>query len=831
MAAKITNAPDHAPAPWRKQTAGLYWPTKGAHPWLYRVVPPAIIEDADLDGREQGAQPLYAALAELATKSGTGAVKRRKASRPLYRQIHILSICLPDAWRPTGPLASQHREWFSDRIVDRRVVMLGIKLVPSLTESDRRKSLFANLAAKAVQLRDQILDPDGMTIADYARDHAEISSVLARAGLSTPTRAQHQLATTWVDGAAARLDAITIRHDDHIHVLRDGGGSALYRLSDDALLDDCDRWPDDVITEHQVSLAAAVHIPSGDSGGLDDPMATWAARLHRSGALAVSVRALLEPGQVTREELRRLARKLDGDEATRAEANKASRSETIDAYAEVRRLEDHYAAGEPCLTDVAVTVAIDGRVDDYLELSELAGVDLKPLLHRQGAALADMQPCSGTRANPHLLDATVGWLAGGGAQSVSQVGDPSGCLVGFSELDGQPCLFDPAAASATDSAPLVTITGATGSGKTLLAQWLAHQTVESGRPVIYVDPKQDSDLSGVVLAAGGQVYTLDDLLSADGVLDPYRYADQRYAAEAATAYLLAANPWGTPQARAEIEASLAAGLDAGARAGAGCTMAALEVAVREEILTEDQVRPIRLVAESDPLFRLSVGSDPQGEPLRTSASMTLIAAGGRHIPLPDPSTPAEHHNLRERVGAATLRQIVVASAYALKGRKGVVLFDEAWVFSSVADEIARLGRLARSLDFTPILMSQRVGDTAALTPYISRGLILPLGDRDDAELACRGLGLEPTEQRLHRLTRPKGDWEGMHSIVTRERGETVVVERGTVAYYSDLQRRCVPVEIVVPPWFIALASTNPEDVRRRAVSGSLAGRDYTHRSG
>lgn len=39
--------------------------------------------------------------------------------------------------------------------------------------------------------------------------------------------------------------------------------------------------------------------------------------------------------------------------------------------------------------------------------------------------------------------------------------------------------------------------------------------------------------------------------------------------------------------------------------------------------------------------------------------------------------------------------------------------------------------------------------------------------------------------------------------------------QGTVAIYADLASRAVPVEIAIPERFVQLASTNPDDMRRR----------------
>jgi len=53
---------------------------------------------------------------------------------------------------------------------------------------------------------------------------------------------------------------------------------------------------------------------------------------------------------------------------------------------------------------------------------------------------------------------------------------------------------------------------------------LADQFARTGRPQVIFDPKPLSDHSAAVLASGGRVASLDELIHADGVLDPLRFA-------------------------------------------------------------------------------------------------------------------------------------------------------------------------------------------------------------------------------------------------------------------------------------------------------------------
>ena len=115
--------------------------------------------------------------------------------------------------------------------------------------------------------------------------------------------------------------------------------------------------------------------------------------------------------------------------------------------------------------------------------------------------------------------------------------------------------------------------------------------------------------------------------------------------------------------------------------------------------------------------------------------------------------------------------------------------------------------------------------------YISRGLILPIADPDEALAACELFKLEPTPDRMTRITAKAAiggttvddigapNWRSMRALrdpVTRK------VLRGAVGIYADLSGRAVPVEVKIPDDFLAKASTNPDDIRARDESEGQA---------
>ncbi|MDA8318015.1 MAG: ATP-binding protein, partial [Actinomycetota bacterium] len=522
----------------------------------------------------------------------------------------------------------------------------------------------------------------------------------------------------------------------------------------------------------------------------------------------------------------------------RLSQGKMERAEQEELYADLDAVESIYATqGPPTLVDCRVLTAFVGRDERFGyaldQIGRSSGLSIVSMVARQEAALAECWLASPVRATPHLHDFPVQTVAASGLPSLSVVGDRDGALVGFTERDRQPAYLSPVAASKGDALPLCVVPGATGSGKSLLAMFLADQFARlpnglgERTPVVIIDPKVGSDFTAAVTISGGRVASLDDLISADGVYDPMRFSiTVDTGVELAASMLMSINPWGT--AAFDFETPLVKALSYGARAGADCIGVALQVALRD-----GQVRPqeremverVLDLAASSPMFRACVGMEQGGPRLRASQGITLVMVGSAHLDLPEPG--AVEPTLPQRIALALVRMMVFGSAMALNKRRGVIMLDEGWVFLSAGKtEVERLGRLARSQQVLPIFLTQRVTDAlnAGLAGYISRGIILPLRDEQEAIAACELFKLEPTPERIGRITANATigattandvgapNWASMRAL---RDPKTRKVLRGTVGIYCDLEDRAVPVEIRIPDEFLAAASTNPEDIERR----------------
>lgn len=788
--------------------------------WLYRAVPLGMTDDAR-SPLHSGipAEPLLAAGEEIATLAGPVRITRRATARSAYRDVHFLLVNLPRPFEPApGDLTQYHRQSFPGRIVNRRVLLLGVRLVPKIPQEGLRH---------AVRYAVETMVSGGSPLEDYARDHRDVDAALSRCGLRVPTADEILMASRWWTNGSQQ-DAPYLVHPDHLHMYTTPA-AAVESASGPA---NCASWPASG-SEHTLSFATSTGLDLPYISGLSS-MARYVSALVQAGAVAISIRGRMEPAAVTRDELRRMRKKYLEDVQERYAERKMSRSEQEETLAALEEVEAFYSGGgSPSLVESSTVVAFPGRDPqsgfDFSEIGAGAGIGLVSMVDAQEQALAETMLASSVRSSPHLQDLPIQTIAYSGIPGLSKVGDVSGALVGFTERDGQPAYMDAMAATDQDTLPLAFVAGGTGSGKSQLMMWLAdqfaRQTNSRGerRPVIIFDPSPTSDLSQAVERSGGVTVHLDQLLSADGIFDPLRYAPTpELGVEMACSMLMSINPWGSLQSDFEVDLQYALGV--GVAVGASCVMQALRLARDAGAATSALVDPVeRLVAHS-PMARAVIGSDPSTVPLRTASGLTYIRVGNAPLNLPVPGSQAT--DLPGKVAMAVVRAVAFGSVMALTGREGVFFMDEGWVFTqNGAAEMDRIGRLARKQGVFPVILSQRITDavTAGLSGYISRGLILALEDADEARAACELFRLEPTPERLKRIRGKRFidggegdgtafDWNSLMALVDRV---TRKVTRGSIGIYCDVAGRAAPVEITIPAELLAKASTNRLDMAKR----------------
>ncbi|MCC3292847.1 ATP-binding protein [Arthrobacter sp. zg-Y1110] len=781
--------------------------------WLIRRVPLEPVVDAkSVDERMNVFTPLLAAYDELSAMTPV-TVTRRAMARKDYRQTQLLMVNLNRLFNPTGhPMAEFLKRSFPAQITEKRMLFLAVKLASKVGGSGGLKA--------AIESVTETLTVGGAPLSDYDVDLKKVDAALARCGLTTPSSEELSIANSWWNQGHFP-DTVDLPHSDHLHVFSD---AKAVRMADDAGRTQCHEWPE--IPNHRTLTFATLEDFEFDFIAPTDTKAHWATGLLDDDAVAISIRAGIEPAKITRAELRRQRKRYMDDIRERVEQHKMERAEQDEMLQTLEDVEGVYGSngGSPTLVDASVLIAFDGEVEDITQAGGNSQANLRIMNFRQRQALAEMMLCSYIRANPNLHDLPSQTVACSGIQSLSTVGDKTGALLGFTERDKQPAYVSPTAASTADGLPIFLNVGGTGSGKSQVLLWKAVQYSEMGGPQVIIDPKTGSDHSPTVLAAGGQVSSLDDLANSDGVFDPIRFSLRpEVGVEMAASMLSAIDPWGGNAARFEVAVYNA--LSYGVANGAQCVGQALHIAQDAGKATEELVRPVFELADSSPMFRACVGMNPKTKGLRIHDGITLIKVGDSHLDLPEPGAIGQA-TLMQRVCLALVRMMVFGSAMALTGRGGAIHLDEAWVFLGAGkSEVERLGRLARSQNVLPELYTQRVSDAlkAELTGYISRGLILPVEDATEARAACQLFKLDPTPERMARITAKAeiGDgesvalnWNSMKALRDPNDPERRVL-RGAIGIYADLAGRAVPVEIVLPKSFLALSSTSPDDIRRR----------------
>lgn len=792
--------------------------------WLYRAVPLSPVDEAkDRGAQLRAMKPLFDAYEAMAEVVSTSA-KRRFVARSSYRRTHALLLNVPQLFRMpwSHPIAGYLNDCFGHRPVDRRLLLFGVQLDDRVggggSLRDRIDSLSAFLADHQIPM------------GDFDEDFAVVDAALARVGLTVPSAAQFQLADAYWnrgDGPATP----TLNHLEHIHVFHSPDSM---RLADLVGTDNCAKL-EAVPNQGAVTYAAVTEFRF-DWESVHDQKAAWVSDLLRSDALAVSVRGLVEPASITRNELRAQRSRFVKDISERQQAGKLSRAEQDTMLEDLTLVEQEYATGraDATLVDASVIVAFSGIQNMATFNQGKRAVTLGPMTLTQPGAMAETWLCSTVQANPFRHDIPVQVIAASGMTSLGFVGDRDGALMGLTERDQQPALLSPTAASRGDKLPIFLCAGATGSGKSMLLMWLAYQWSMMGHSGVIIDPKQGSDFSEfVVNVCAGQVIKLDDITSADGIFDPIRFAlDSDVGVLLAQSVLLSVNPWGRD--KEDCEQPILVALQHGVSRGATCVGQALRIAQDEipDKLPARMVSRVLDLAESSATFSAMVGMNPTSTPLSVARGLTLIMVGHGYLDVPKPGKPAD--DLSKRTAAALVRMMVFGSAYALTARGGgFIELDEAYTFLGETSEMDVLGRVARQQRVLPCLFTQRVTDAldAGLKGYIGRMAIGALSDDKEALSACLAGELDP-ELYLPRIQAPGTlggtseskeipNWESLEKLRDPDTGRLL---RGSIFLYADLHNRVIPVEVTLPADFLRRVSTNPDDVdARREQERQLSG--------
>lgn len=823
--------------------------------WLFRKVPLMPVVDAkDSEKIAQATVPLMMLsnqLAMLANKTG----KRRGLNKSSYREVQVLLTNLPFQYRPRPNMenADDLRQSYGDQNVLSRILAVGVKLQPKMSREGQ-----SPVSAAIDSVVETLID-GGTPLEDYAKDYELIDKIMRQCGLvelgtDQFGRDEFSLINSWWNLGRTPEVPVLI-HPDHIHVFRTISAAQVAKGFDQS---ECDDWR---IKDSYALTMASISEFSLDDLTDDSPRALWAVSLLNQGVRALSIRARIEPVEITRAELERGRDRFVHDQNDRVSQGRSTKADMEKQIAQLTQASAEYATGggTPTWSEVSVIAAIDGIHHDPARMLSGASIELGALPWRQQSAFAETFLCSRSVASPQKYELPSQDIACAGLSNLSTVGDSDGALLGLTERDRQPAYISPTAATSGDSAPALMIAGGTGTGKTMtilnLARQWAQLTTHRGEktPVIVVDPKPTSDFSDPVRRLGGHVSSLDSPETSDGLYDPLRVivdrkSQERFQKSSGEAIELAAtmissiNPWSTG-ARQGFEVPLINALKFGLEHGATCTGEALRISLQAGIIGKDLSDPIFRLVESSNMARTLIGFNPKTQALRAAEGLTLVMVGDSRISLPDSGEGSwQRSTILQRVGTWVLRMMVYGSASAVANREGVIVLDEAWQFmigDEGKSELDRLMRLARSQQILVVLATQKVSDfnKADLLGGFSRGLILPLEtgsramkgntiDYGEAGQALDLFELEKTPERLNRMNgkaKKEGsdepNWDSMRAL--RDPATNKVI-RGTIGLYVDLTGRVVPTEIIIPPDFLAQIATTSTDVIAREKAKAAA---------
>lgn len=840
---------------------GGYIRTINGEAWQYMQLPaqPPVRDAADQKDREKNARPLLTALPRIAELTPRIPFVSRKAMKGFYREIHILAISTPQPFEPSPRLddASRYRlqrDWGSHAVHD-RFTLIGIRLT---TGGGKTKGFWT----RAARIAETLASTDGNGMVpdiDFQRDREAIMEILRDAGCSIPTDMMMRRALAWWrTDRKPEIVPVMVEHE-HLHTFPDYQSCKRAERFFQAG-GDCHTWTSREPFSYPMTIVTLTPLPFEGQEHTQSMDADWAATLMAQahgggqGCLALSVRGLLEPGELTREQIDKDKQNVY-DKAVKQATDGHKRN--IRIATELDQVDTAYQTGEkpwPTLIEGRVHAAIPTIIDRPSQVMYPGDVLLNP--DRQEAAFQDMMIGSPISYNPSPVYWPAPILAYAGLAGRSVAGDDMGhglatdlpgALLGFTEADAQPVYVSPFESTVRHDPPCLLVTGATGSGKTRVLLWLASQmarlpdpyldgTTRHDRmldyrdiiaphyiPGVFLDPKPNSDDFGpFVRKHHGTIIRLDSP-DADGILDPLKcmpraLGDYRVNTAVDMLSQITSGEYGDK----DRELALQTIISYGDRHGADCLGEAVDMAYDAYVnrrdgwevidpLVEDITPRMRRNVQSNGMLRLIYGTRHGGRELAVSQGLTLLSAGSMDI-IADPGAVSVPSIIQRWV----VRMAALGAAASIQSRNGFLVVDEAW--SLLGDRfgaalVNRMGRLARAQHYMPIFASQKVDEfvDVGLEDFVGRGIALGMGVKNEggvsgdsqAQAVCR-LFNQPLDGRLHaRMMHARvldeesrePDPESLYALVDPKSGRII---RGSIPYYIGVDGSAIPVEVNVP---------------------------------
>jgi hypothetical protein len=445
----------------------------------------------------------------------------------------------------------------------------------------------------------------------------------------------------------------------------------------------------------------------------------------------------------------------------------------------------------------ALTLAVGADSPEGLEerverlRSEFGRIELhRPLgeQHRLFVSAMPAQPFPVRDYLAHLLPEQLGAMV---PSAIAHAGSDRGPYIGHALTGSRaPILFDSGEAPRRARPPTVLMTGSLGSGKTIALELLLYQAfLQGSAPIVDIDPKGDHRLDALPnVAQSMEVVELGPDETYRGLLDPMRIGTAGNREDLAYSFLTTLLPSPVPP---EWQTEIRAAVAAVARAETGSTgeiISRLRDGTKAAI---DAARALEVHLEAG-LARLGHGES--GCALPGVGSAQVVSLRIRNLARPLVGTPRSELQEDERISQAVLRLL---AAYALRlcaadeRTHSVLALDEAWALLSDSQGRAlmdRLSRMGRSMNITPILASQIVGDAEELEPLVGSYLAFGVETEAEAERALRLLRLDADDEVLRQ-------W--------------LIGFRAGRCYFRDTDGRVIPMRVEPGGELLAALDTTP----------------------
>jgi hypothetical protein len=716
-----------------RTTDGVVIPVRG-EPWVFRAiktVPLSLENDSTRLAEGDKIHRLLRRIGELAPKPIAGRSELAQTRKFSIGAISWYSVpTIPDT---TPEHATYLRASLKGLTVPNKIVYIGVRLeLPRVSESFGRR--FRGVISKFVGQGDHDL-------ADYEEDLEQVLDVFRSESsiVRRLTEAEWDQIESWANFGKGMDVRISTAKPDRLII---------------------GNTPEE---QHEVQI---VSLRQADRLFYQAPHTPWIADAMSwpgDEARVVQFRGDFVHPSVMTHDARSLRRRLlrEYGEADRAgDVDQLERSAALEA---VDAADRHYTEeGEPGIRNCSVTFARSGfrSNSNFLDgLAQRYGMVLKPNVDRQLQALEEMMPGSPRLLSPSRHAMSISVISHSGINAYGHLGDEygTGMLVGSDADHSTLVWLDPELSikgTAESQNPVVVIVGDTGSGKTFLAQHMATQHTQMGKPVVFINPKAGSSLRQFAERVQGNVVTLSDI--GRGQFDPYRFNladDPDHAGTIAFAFLegiignIGVAGQGLTMAQS---AALNHGLIMASRAGVRC----MYDAITKYVDDPDLVKLVLNLA-TNPVFAVGFSETPL-PPYKFGEGLTLVEFD-KDIGLPG-NKPPETYNFPERIAVGVTALITQVSLKILMqmGTGGGLYMDEGHFFlgnNQGQQFVERQGRLARSQGILPVFITHQIRELLdiGMASYIGRVFLMKTANKEQAAAGCELMEIDATPDILQTI--------------------------------------------------------------------------------